>query len=525
MNRPDRRELWDRAPCGLLRLTPDATVADANATFLSWVGMARDEVVGRVRLPELLSVGGRIYWETHLTPLLRVDGRADEVALELRTPYGRRAVVLTAVVDPPTGAVDVTLAGAALRAGFERELRAARAGAERSAAQVRQLQGTTAALSQALGVAAVADALVAQALGPLGAASATLWLAAADGALAVRAAGGDGAVAQLPSSLLLGDGAVQQPQGVVVPLHGQTALQGVLVLTARPDAGAEPLDLEVLTAVGQQAGLALDRAQRHEHSADVARVLQHSLLAVAPPVDLRFAVATAYRPGVELLEVGGDWYDVFLSGEGRLCVVVGDVVGRGLGAASAMGQLRSAVRAIAGPDTGPARLLSRLDRFVDQVEPARMATLVLAQLDLATGVATYACAGHPPPLLLPAEGGARLLWDGRSTPLGAYGAPPRRRQAAVRLASGDRLLLCTDGLFERRGRPLDEGLDLLVATAEGVGHLPLPDAVRTLTDTLLADEVVRDDACLLLLSWAGPAGSAHSPRTGRPAALTPGAAL
>src|SRR3712207_9328115 len=93
-----------------------------------------------------------------------------------------------------------------------------------------------------------------------------------------------------------------------------------------------------------QGGPALARPRLHEHTASVARELQHSLLAVDPPDDPRYGVAAIYRLGVELLEVGGDWYDEFLVEPGVLAVVVGDVVGSGLGAASAMGQLRRAVR-------------------------------------------------------------------------------------------------------------------------------------------------------------------------------------
>jgi serine/threonine-protein kinase RsbW len=212
-----------------------------------------------------------------------------------------------------------------------------------------------------------------------------------------------------------------------------------------------------------------------------------------------------YRPGVEMLEVGGDWYDVFLADQGVLSVVVGDVVGRGLGAASAMGQLRSAVRAVAGPDVGPAHLLSRLDRFVEQVEAAGMATLAYAELDLASGLLRYACAGHPPPVLLPARGEPRLLWDGRSTPLGAFVHPQERSEAVVQLGPGDRLLLYTDGLVERRDRSLDDGLALLGTAAASVAGQPLGEAVRTLTTSLLADERGRDDVCVLLLSWAATA--------------------
>ena len=301
---------------------------------------------------------------------------------------------------------------------------------------------------------------------------------------------------------LLHRSAVAHSGRVVVPLRGRTVLQGVLVLAPREDAGSDPLDLDVLTAVGQQAGLALDRAQLYEQSATVAHELQRSLLAGDPPGDARFEVATEYRPGVDALEVGGDWYDVFLVQEGVLAFVVGDVVGRGLGAASAMGQLRSAVRAVAGPGVGPARLLSRLDRFVEQVEAAHLATLAYAEMELATGCVRYACAGHLPPVLVPASGESRLLWGGRSTPLGAYVQEPRA-EGVVQLEPFDRLLLYTDGLVERRGRELDEGLDALTRTAAELRSAPLPEAVLQVTETLLSDEQGRDDVCVLLLSWSG----------------------
>jgi serine phosphatase RsbU (regulator of sigma subunit) len=258
----------------------------------------------------------------------------------------------------------------------------------------------------------------------------------------------------------------------------------------------------MIGALGRQAGLALDRARLYEHAASVARELQHSLLAVDPPADTRYGVAAIYRPGVEMLEVGGDWYDLFLVEHGVLALVVGDVVGRGLGAASAMGQLRSAVRAVAAPGVGPARLLERLDRFVDQVEAAALSTLAYAELDLATGVVRYACAGHPPPVLLPATGSGELVWGGRSTPVGTYGQG-ERDEAVLRLGAGDRLLLYTDGLVERRDRALDDGLAALTAAVVGTAGESLTDAVRGIADELLRDEQGRDDVCLLLLEWAG----------------------
>ena len=505
-------DAWDDAPCGLLTLRADSTIVAANTTFLAWVGRGHDEVVGVLRLPELLSVGGRIYWETHLSPMLHVDGRADEVALELRGPDGRLPVLITAVVGGPD-VVQVAISSARDRARYEQELLGARRYAERSESQLRALQLATAALSRAVGVKSVADALLASAVGSLGAGAATLWMADVTRQLVPHSALHEPVTslsAAAARTAVHARAATVVEGRAVVPLRGQTALHGVVALAPREDPAADPLDLEVLTAVGQQAGLALDRALMYEQSASVARELQHSLLAVDPPDDPRFAVATTYRPGVEMLEVGGDWYDVFLAREGRLSVVVGDVVGRGLKAASAMGQLRSAVRAIAGPDCGPAGLLARLDRFVEQVAAASMATIAYAELDLATGLVDFACAGHLPPVLLPAVGEPHLLWGGRSTPLGAFGFGPgvdvvARDEAQVQLAPGDQLLLYTDGLVERRDRSLDEGLDLLVTAAAKLRGAPLDSAVRALTVSMLRDEETRDDVCVLLLSWPGAA--------------------
>jgi serine phosphatase RsbU (regulator of sigma subunit)/anti-sigma regulatory factor (Ser/Thr protein kinase)/PAS domain-containing protein len=503
---------WDGAPCALLTLDRNGTVLEANRTLLGWLGRERRDVVGTVRLQDLLAVGGRIYWDTHLAPVLHVDGRFDEVALELVTPSGRLPVMMSAVGAPGpeggSGLTHVAIHSAWERSRYEQELRAARVAAERSAGQSRALQHATAALSGALGVDGVATALLSAAVGPLGARAATLWLADPEGGLGdARTEGELGGSTPAPVTADVAQRRVARGEAggsrVVVPLQGQSGLQGVLSLLPYDDMAADPLDLEVLTAVGLQAGLALDRAQLYEQSASVAHELQRSLLAIDPPADPRFAVATTYRPGVEMLEVGGDWYDAFCESDGILAVCVGDVVGRGLEAASAMGQLRSAVRAVAGPEAGPGRLLSRLDRFVEQVQAASMATLAYAELDLATGEFRYACAGHPPPLLIPAEGKPRLLWQGRSTPLGAFTRPQLRAEARVRLDEGDRVLLYTDGLIERRDRTLDVGLDLLSEAASVGGDRPLDEVVQELTRRLLRDEVTRDDVCVLLLSWHG----------------------
>ncbi|GAB7191765.1 hypothetical protein NUM3379_24730 [Kineococcus sp. NUM-3379] len=532
------RTAWDEAPCGLLTCTADGTITDANATALRWVHRPAHEVVGRMSLTDLFPVGARIYWETHLAPLLHVERELREVALDLRGPAGRLPVLLAAAAEPadpadgPVRTVHVALSSAAERLRYERELLAARTTAERAVEQVRVLQEVTAALSGSLGVEGVVAALLRTAVPGSGAQAGTLWLhAPGRGLLRSGGVGEDPADCPEPDPEP-STAPVRTHRGrVLVALRGPAGLSGVLslrppALAPSPAPGGELLDEDVLAALGRHAGLALERARMHERDAGVAHTLQRSLLAVEPPRDARYAVATVYRPGVEALEVGGDWYDVFshevfgldvfprgdprrgVPGAGRdvLSLVVGDVVGRGLGAASAMGQLRSAVRAVAGPWVGPGALLTRLDAFAEQVEAAALATVAYGELDLELGRLRYACAGHPPPLLLRAGAEPELLWRGRSTPLAASVPGLSRPEAEVWMRPGDRLLLYTDGLVERRRRELDAGLRALVETAAGVGDVPVAEAVRSLTGELLRDEDGHDDVCVLLLAWNGPAG-------------------
>jgi serine phosphatase RsbU (regulator of sigma subunit) len=499
-----RTDAWDRAPAGLLLLDGNGTVLAANRTFLGWVSRAREEVVGRVRLSELLSVGGRIYWETHLAPLLQVEGRVDEVAVELRGRDGRVPVLLTAVRRGD--AIDVVLSSAQERSRYERELLAARGAAEAAEARARSLHEATGPLSAVASTDAVVGALLMAATGPLGALGATYWEAGADGVLSLHSTWGEGADASAVPPLVRAGrstGARLVHGRAVLPIRGMSGLHGVLSLAERSGPAVDALDMELLSAVGRQAGLALDRAHLYERSALVAHELQQSLLTAETPRDPRFVVATAYRPGVETLEVGGDWHDAFMADDGILSVVVGDVVGRGLGAAIAMGQLRSAVRALAGPRGTPTLLVERLDRFVQQVEAAATATLAYGEVHLDSGRVCYVCAGHLPPVVIPAVGDPYLAWDGRSAPLGLT-LPGGRPEGELTLRPGDQLLLYTDGLIERRARPLGDGLDALLAVASELRHLPATELVDTLTARLLIDERSADDVCVLLLRWCGP---------------------
>jgi sigma-B regulation protein RsbU (phosphoserine phosphatase) len=238
------------------------------------------------------------------------------------------------------------------------------------------------------------------------------------------------------------------------------------------------------------------RARREEQA--TAQRLSRSLLSGSLPAAPGLAVAVAYHPAVSGLEVGGDWYDAFWLDDGEtIGLVIGDVVGRGIGAAATMGQLRSAVRALASTGLGPGRLLDALDAYAERHEVGQMTTLICAELALGSRRLRYACAGHPPPLILSPDDEPSFAWEGRSTPLDiAPASPAPRSEAVLELAPGSTVLLYTDGLVERRSESLTDGLDRLLQGA--VTHRD--DAPAALVSALvhaLHDPAHIDDVCLL----------------------------
>ncbi|MFG1923441.1 SpoIIE family protein phosphatase [Cryptosporangium sp. NPDC048952] len=288
---------------------------------------------------------------------------------------------------------------------------------------------------------------------------------------------------------------------LALPLRASGRTLGALVL-GRYERAFSVDEVAFCTEVAATAALALDNARRYEQEREVAYTLQRSLLSGGLPKRQGLRIATHYRPAMENLEVGGDWYDAFELGDDKIGIVVGDVVGRGLTAASAMGQLRSAIRALAGAGLGPAALLGQLDKFVGQFDAGRMATLVYLELNPRTGHVRYACAGHFPPLVIQGDEEAQYLWDGRSTPLDAYSGQPGRSEAEIRLLPGARLLLYTDGLVERRGRLIWRGLELLREEMQRHRSAPATVIVNSIADAMLRDEAGRDDVCLLAVSLA-----------------------
>ena len=180
----------------------------------------------------------------------------------------------------------------------------------------------------------------------------------------------------------------------------------------------------------------------------IAETLQRSLLPERLPPIEGLELAARYLPGARGAAIGGDWYDVLERPDGRVALVVGDVVGHGLRAAATMGQLRNAFRAYGLVESSPAEVVARINRLVMSGVEEVMATVLYLVLDRETGEVAFSAAGHPPPLVL-APDGPHFLEGGRSVPIGAAD-PAVFREATAMLPPGSSLLLYTDGLVERR---------------------------------------------------------------------------
>ncbi|HWM14494.1 MAG TPA: SpoIIE family protein phosphatase, partial [Gaiellaceae bacterium] len=232
----------------------------------------------------------------------------------------------------------------------------------------------------------------------------------------------------------------------------------------------------------------------YEREHTIAETLQRSLLPERLPRIEGLEIAARYLPAGHGAAVGGDWYDALERADGRVALVVGDVVGHGLRAAAIMGQLRNAFRAYGLAEVSPAEVMARVNRLVMSGEEEAMATALYLVLDRETGEVSFASAGHPPPLVLSSEG-PEFLEGGRAVPIGAADPGIFREGSAV-LPPGASLLLYTDGLVERRDIPLEERL-VALADAAGSGEGGLEGLCDSVLSRVLGEHVPTDDIALL----------------------------
>ncbi len=316
-------DLFEEAPCGYLVLTADGTVARVNRTFLSLTGFRAEELVGRRTLSSLLSAGGRMYYETHLRPLLHVEGRVREIALELVAADGFRVPVLVNASRTDDGHVRVVVFAARERREYERELLRARRSAEESEARARGL----------------------------------------------------------------------------------------------------------------------------------ARTLQESLIPPTPPRVPGLDISAVYRPAGDGHEVGGDFYDVFQVGHDDWVVVLGDVCGKGVEAATVTLLVRHTIRALSVTVHSPAQILHGLNDVLLAHPADRFCTAVLLRLRRTSGTwrLDVAAGGHPLPLVV--SGDEATTTFGRSGSLIGVLDDPRFDEVSLPLTEQQTVVLYTDGVTEARRGP------------------------------------------------------------------------
>jgi PAS domain S-box-containing protein len=494
--------VFEAAPIGRTVLDGEHRIVRSNPAFARLVGREPADLPG-VPVADLCHLDDREALSAALDAATREHPVPDSfeqqgVDLRLTTDMGAEvwvglvasAIEPTELVQPLLLAqwVDLSARRRAEQARAELLMEhAARTQAEASADRLAKLQALSGTIDS-LSLVEVLGTLVPALAELFGAEVADVRLdAAPDGPIAVRAAQGPAHVVEADEP----DPPVGQWHEAPLVIEGERAGAVRLGLpAARVFTAAER---SLLYDAGDRAALAIRRAQLHEQEHRIAVELQRGLLPKELPDIAGVTLAAHYEAAGVGAEVGGDWYDAFALPEGRVGVVVGDVAGRGIAAASAMGQLRSVTRAFALADDGrraPAEVLTRLNRHQLALEQEELFTVVYAIIDPGGGSVAWASAGHPPPVLRAGNGETRFL-DGGEGLMGFDEIVYSDLQAAI--GGHSTVVFYTDGLIERRGESLEMGLRRL-AGAVGAGPQE-PEALckHVLDNVLPAGADLHDD--------------------------------
>ena len=331
---------------------------------------------------------------------------------------------------------------------------------------------------------------------------------------------------QTPSALLVTDRShlpLPSPSDTQTVTYGNSAL--TLVMSSRGGlAGSLPKNLPWIIAVigallaAAAAFMTLRLTQRRRGAEElagrlevtanenerlyaeqrgIAQTLQHALLPESLPQIRGIEASARYEAGVEGIEIGGDWYDVIDLDDRRLLLVVGDVSGRGLHAATTMAALRYAIRAYAAQSDGPAEILTKISRLVDVSESGQLATVLCVTVDTEGRELSVTSAGHLPPLLL-SNGDSRYVVTEVGLPIGVQEGTVYH-STTVTIPPEATVIAFTDGLVETRGEVLDQGLERLRAAATSHdGGLP------ALLERLVSDMTngrSQDDIAIVGVRW------------------------
>ena len=530
------RATFEDAPIGMARADPDGRISHVNPALEETLGRGAAQLIGHT-LDELGPRADAGIDETQRDELMSGAIRRYEFERRLTGPRGTTIPVLVSasLARPSNGArPDLILQLQDLRerrrAQRDREqlirAQSARAQAEAAAERLQIMQSIAAAVLGAVGLEELLRELLDRILDALDVDRAAAVLTDDVRPIAARAAVGVDTIVERDAREAVVDGVVERvaherapvaiadvpASGVearalggaitsllAVPLFDEGQVIGAIQIgtLTRRDFDGETIGLLRLAA--DRAGLAIGRTRLYERERRIAQELQRSLLPKRLPDVAGVALGARYEPGENGTAVGGDWYDAIALPSGRVAIAIGDVVGRGIEAASTMGQMRSALRAILmqADDTG--KMADRLNRFTLALgsDEAIMTTVVLAILEPGTGTLRFTNAGHPPPLLVGAGGSAAYLDEPPAPPMGVL-ATPRYLQHTRRLEPGATLVLYTDGLVEDPTEVLDIGLERLREAAREAGT-DVEATCELLLGSLRDDAARSDDVTLLVV--------------------------
>ena len=256
-------------------------------------------------------------------------------------------------------------------------------------------------------------------------------------------------------------------------------------------------DLAFGEDLAQRAAIAIDNAQLHSQVRTAALELQRAVLPAELPRIEGWSTSVQYHPAGRT-DAGGDFYDVVPLDDGRLAMFVGDVMGRGVAAASVMAQMRSAIRTLVAVDPEPPAVLAGMDRVFEALHLEQLVTMVYAVADPAIDQLQVINAGHPPPVLLASDGQIELLEHPSTLILGVGGG--HRAVRSAQFSPGDRLLLYTDGLVERRGEDSDAAMARLITALRTPRAELAPEGWLGALVEELRDPTRDDDVAALLVA-------------------------
>ena len=423
---------------------------------------------------------------------------------------------------------------------FEAEQNARRQ-AEQTAARLAVLQQLTAALAAAVTENDVMDVLVRDVVAPLGASTIRVYLGDADDWRLVGWRGVPGSTpmpppadlpppivramrtgqpvarpttvdpGDIPQLVRAGDCVVRA--SLCLPLITQSGVLGAIGLIWTSEREFADAEIEMLSASTRQLAATLERVRLFEAERDarrqlsasvaaitsVAQTLQRSLLPRQLPVLDEVSVAVRYLPGAQDVEVGGDWYDVVATDTGAI-FVIGDVQGHSLQAAAVMGQLRTGLHAYLAEGHELDVAVGRANKLLKELDPNVMATCCVAELDVSAGRLRVVRAGHPRPIVRRADGRVTQVDAAVGVPLGVL-SRTTWPVTTVELGAGDRLVLYTDGLVERRGDDIEAGVTRL---CDALATIPFGDPSQA-ADVVLGrmGSDLTDDVALLVCDVVG----------------------